>query len=161
MCAPAANDNQVPTPIIINGIPFDEDNFDPIDLELEEDFDFDEAASDNIQLFISDSESVQNWLWSLSDSIDFTELESEDLDSESDLDQDSSSDELYPAALAFQERLYHYLLVSHSSLRTYNSESALNYSIWIIENRTNFPPDLDDFIDIQLGIILDIIIQSY
>ena len=152
MCAPTFDDIKVPTPIIINGIAFDQEVIDPIDFDFEDDFDFDEVASDIIPLFISDSESYE----SISDTTSFTTS-----DSESDLDQDSSGDDLYPAALAFQERLYQYLLVPHSVLRMYTSESALNYSIWIFENRSGFPGDLDDFIDIQLGIILDIIIQSY
>jgi hypothetical protein len=151
MCAPEFNFIKVPTPIIINGIAFDEEDFDPIDFEFDDDFEFDEAASDIIPLFISDTESYE----SLSDLTHYSESDSEDLD------QDSSSDEIYPAVVAFQERLYSFLLVNHSVLRTYDSGMALNYSTWIFENRSNFPSDLDDFIDIQLGIILDIIIQSY
>ena len=66
MCAPEFNFIKVPTPIIINGIAFDEEDFDPIDFEFDDDFEFDEAVSDIIPLFISDTESYE----SLSDFID-------------------------------------------------------------------------------------------
>ena len=149
MCAPEFNNIQVPTPIIINGIAFDEEDLDPVDFEFEEEFDFDEVASDDFPLVISESDSFE----SLVNYEDLLYSDSED--SENTSDEGESS-----AAVAFQERLYSYHLVNHSVLRTYDSVAAINYSNWIYENWETFPVDLDIFIEVQLGIIFDIIATS-
>ena len=151
MCAPEFNIIEVPTPIIINGIPFDEDLIDPLDIFNEDiaefaDFeDFDDANSDFLALYVSDSDS----------STDYDQFRYPDFEESDDLD-----DEFSNADSDFQTLLDDYLLVTHDILRSYDATSASDYSRWIYENMSDFPADLDEFINVQLGIIVDILVQS-
>ena len=147
MCAPQFDLIKVPTPIIINGIPFDEDLLDPLDIIPEFDAfeDFDDVSSDSFNLFISDSDSPTN----------YDQFQYPDFD-----ESDDSNDEYYGENFDLQEALFDFLLVDHDVLRTYDETSALVYSRWIHENMADFPPELERFIAIQLGIIIDIAIQS-
>ena len=153
MCAPEFPIIQVPTPIIINGIPFDEEIIDPQDIFNDEfddlvEFDLadlDETNSDFLALYVTDSESSTDYNPNIYS--DFEDTEDSDEES-SDIDSD------------FQDLLDDYLLVSHRVLRSYDHASALTYSRWIYENMSDFPPDLDEFIETQLGIVVDLMIQS-
>ena len=147
MCAPQFDLIKVPTPIIINGIPFDEDLLDPLDIipEFDDFEDFDEINSDSFNLFISDSDSPT----------DYDQFQYPDFD-----ESDDSNDEYFDENFDLQEALFDFLLVDHDVLRTYDETSALVYSRWIHENMADFPPELERFIEIQLGIIIDIAIQS-
>jgi hypothetical protein len=147
MCAPQIDNVHVPTPIIINGIPFDEDLLDPQDLipDFDDFEDFDDNISDMYNLFISDSDSP----------IDYGQFQYPDFE-----ESDDSSDEFSEINFDLQEMLSDFLLVDHVILRTYDETSALIYSRWIHENMADFPPELERFIAIQLGIIIDIAIQS-
>ena len=147
MCAPQNDNIHVPTPIIINGIPFDEDLLDPQDLipDFDDFEDFDDNISDMYNLFISDSDSP----------IDYGQFQYPDFE-----ESDDSSDEFSEINFDLQEMLSDFLLVDHVILRTYDETSALIYSRWIHENMADFPPELERFIAIQLGIIIDIAIQS-
>ena len=166
MCAPEYPIIQVPTPIIINGIPFDEEVVDPQDLFNEDlgdfvafDFadldDLDDVNPEFLALYITDSDS----------STDYGQLvypdfeDSEDPDGESS-DEESSYRESSDIDSDFQDLLDDYLLVRHSVLRSYDRASAIIYSRWMYENMSDFPAELDDFVETQLGIIVDIMIQS-
>ena len=146
MCAPQFDFIKVPTPIIINGIPFDEDLLDPQDIIPDfEDF---EEFDDNLELFalyLSDSDS----------SIDYNQFQYPDFEF-----SDESDGEFSEIDSDFQETLSDFLLVDHAILRTYDSASAVIYSRWIYDNMDDFPPELENFIEIQLGILIDIAIQS-
>ena len=146
MCAPQFDFIKVPTPIIINGIPFDEDLLDPQDIIPDfEDF---EEFDDNLELFalyLSDSDS----------SIDYNQFQYPDFEF-----SDESDGEFSEIDSDFQETLSDFLLVDHAILRTYDSASAVIYSRWIYDNMDDFPPELEHFIEIQLGILIDIAIQS-
>ena len=146
MCARQFDFIKVPTPIIINGIPFDEDLLDPQDIIPDfEDF---EEFDDNLELFalyLSDSDS----------SIDYNQFQYPDFEF-----SDESDGEFSEIDSDFQETLSDFLLVDHAILRTYDSASAVIYSRWIYDNMDDFPPELEHFIEIQLGILIDIAIQS-
>lgn len=163
MCAPEYPIHNVPTPIIINGIPFDEELVDPQDL-FNDDFEdlidldlieFEDGNPDFLALYISDSES----------STDYNQLiyrdfvDSEDPDEESS-DEGSSDEDSSDIDSDFQDLLDDYLLVRHNVLRSYDRASALAYSRWIYENVSDFPAELDDFIETQLGIVVDLMIQA-
>jgi hypothetical protein len=147
MCAPQFDIIQVPTPIIINGILFDEDLLEPQDIipDLEDFEDFDDAISDLFALFISDSPT------------DYSQFQYPDFDESEESEE--SDDEFSEIDFDFQELLSDFLLVNHNVLRTYDSASALTYSRWIHENIAD-SPELKNFINMQLGIIVDIAIQS-
>jgi hypothetical protein len=163
MCAPEFPLIQVPTPIIINGIPFDEEVVDPQDLFIEDledlvafDFaDLDDVNPEFLALYITDSDSSVDY-----DQLVYPDFEdSEDPDGESS-DAESSNPESSDIDSDFQDLLDDYLLVRHGVLRSYDRASAIAYSRWMYENMSDFPAELDDFIETQLGIVVDIMIMS-